>query len=114
MPPPLALHQPITGIVVGIADVERDQSMTTGPQYPSKLAVRSLSILIVEVNDHVQTDNRGHRLGSNRKGLSDLLRMLAHDGSAMPRTSSPLKDRPLQRQHLRRCAWSCPLQTALQ
>jgi hypothetical protein len=52
--PPFAMGDRLTGFMIGVANVEADQCMSPGLQYPGELTVRRIPILIVEMNDHVQ------------------------------------------------------------
>ena len=56
--PPLAHRDHVSGLVIGVADMKGDQGMATALEYPSQLGVRGLTIVIIEVNDRIQTDDR--------------------------------------------------------
>lgn len=65
--PPLGHRDHVSGLVIGVADMKGDQGMATALEYPSQLGVRSLAIVIIEVDDRVQTDDCSCRSGPDRQ-----------------------------------------------
>ena len=55
--PPLGHRDHVSGFVIGIAYMKGDQGMTAVLQHPSQLAVRGIAVLLVEVDDRIETDN---------------------------------------------------------
>jgi len=65
--PPLGHRDHVSGVVIGVADMKGDQGMTIASEHPRQLGVRGLPSVIIEVNDRVETDDRGSRSVPDRQ-----------------------------------------------